>query len=813
MTNKRLLLGFLAASIVLIALLVQAAPTPVERTRFFISPGAPSELKWRLDAADADSAGEIRVTDYWGGESATVPVTVKDGFATAFVSLPAGYYEIEFPATRTRFGLVVQPEVTGAVDPFFAIDSALSWLVGEDDIRDDLIRILKRSGIAMSRERLRWGRANPEAEKYDWEADRKYDTLRKAYESAGVPVLELFHDSPEWPGRIERCYPDDLAGIVPALAEFSRRWGPAWGALEVWNEPDIFFGANLPADQYVAVLKAAAFALRKAGFDRPILGGSYAMSNVDYLDCSAENGMLDAADVVSFHTYAMAGDMERLVTLYRDWLRRYDRPSMPLWITECGRPWPKGTGRPEIGPDANSALDVTMKAIEAKCCGVARHFPFVYPFYEERSNNFGMMGREATPLRSMAAYVYAVQALSRTDYAGDLRLEGVEVDRARVFQGKDGAVVVLYRDESGGEVLFKPPFGVVAANGIDGRALRPDGEGRYSLRDGILYLTVKPEDIADRLLHDTPAMRLWDVAGADAPPRQTVPSPIVLRYQFDGKTPFGSRGYHVKPDVNPKKPFTVRVFNLGQEERSVTLTPRFSTPLGTIQPAGTKGVVVPASGHTDVTWEADFAHAFDEEDAVRVVVAASGDNCGAIPPLSVRFEGDVPLETALARYEHVARFPMDDADIWKHCSSEGTTNRIERTEEGQWRLVSDFGGGGGWTFPNAPMPEGFDGAKYDTVVIRARCREQSNIRLYLWEERDALGYASQSSILPSDGEWHTAVVPYSSFEISSAHRPDPNGKLDPDKVEAITVGLTSHQSRCVLEVSDVFFVGKKRTAR
>ena len=809
--SKTVPFGLLVAlSLVSAVSTASAAPIPVNRTQFFISPETPSELKWRVDEAEAAKVKEIRIVDYWAGERARVPVAVKDGLATASVSLPAGYYELEFVGTDARFGLVVQPEAKEPYDPFFSIDSALSWLVDGDDLRRDLIRILKRSGIPMSRERLRMRSVSPGEGKYDWQADKNYETLRKDYQSAGVEVLELFHDAPEWPGRIERCYPDDLAKLVPALGAFSRRWSPTWGALEVWNEPDIFFGANLPADQYIATIKASAFALRKAGFKRPILGGSYAMSNQDYLNCSAENGMLDVVEVVSFHTYARAKDMERLVTLYRDWLKRYDHPAKPLWITECGRPWPEGKGRPDMGPDANSALDVTMKAIEARSCGIERYFPFVYPYYEERENNFAMMGRGFTPLRSMAAYVFAVRHLSDRDYAGDCRVDDEAIARARVFHGEKDAVVVLYRDQCGGENSVKPPCPVVAAHGIDGRALEPDAEGRFPLRDGILYLTVKPEEIAKHLIADTPAMALWKTANAETPSEVNAPSPIVPRYQYGEKTAFGARGYHVKPDVTPTVPFTVRVFNLGNSARSVELTPAFSNELGAFDPPAAKTVDIPAAGHADVTWTANVSHAFDKEDRVAVVVTAKGADCGTILPLSVDFHGDVPLKTVLARYAKQYRLPVDDRVKWRFCSSKGTTNRMEPTEDGHWRLVTDFGGRGGWTFPNTPMPEEFDGAPYDTLVVRIRCLQKTNVRLFLWEKRDKVGYISQSGILPSDGEWHTAVIPYSTFGISGSHQPDPNGKLDPEKVQALTVGMTSPHSKCTMEVSDVVFVGGKK---
>jgi hypothetical protein len=49
------------------------------------------------------------------------------------------------------------------------------------------------------------------------------------------------------------------------------------------------------------------------------------------------------------------------------------------------------------------------------------YFPFVYPYYEENTSNFGMLDRRATPLRSLASYAQLIRVLARHRYLGDLR--------------------------------------------------------------------------------------------------------------------------------------------------------------------------------------------------------------------------------------------------------------------------------------------------------------------------------------------------------------------------------------------------------
>jgi hypothetical protein len=91
--------------------------------------------------------------------------------------------------------------------------------------------------------------------------------------------------------------------------------------------------------------------------------------------------LLDLIDVFSFHTYDRASNMENIVEIYRNYVADdKGHENMPLWLTECGRPWKKGPGRPPVEQDLESVTDIVMKGIESKCCGIDRYFPFVLPF-------------------------------------------------------------------------------------------------------------------------------------------------------------------------------------------------------------------------------------------------------------------------------------------------------------------------------------------------------------------------------------------------------------------------------------------------
>ena len=227
----------------------------------FIEPDRPATIRWRADRDLPAASIAYTIRDFHDREVGTGTAERPDPRTVAVqVTLAQGYYELELSGVTTRFGVVALPTSAQPPDAFFCIDSALSWLVRDDDLRPGLVRILHRSGIAMSRERLSWGEIQPVRERFDWNGRSGYETVRQLHAEQQVPVLEMFHSATPWSGMVGK-YPDDLIGTAASWREITRRWRSTWGALEVWNEPDIFFGDLLPADQYVALVKTLAYAV------------------------------------------------------------------------------------------------------------------------------------------------------------------------------------------------------------------------------------------------------------------------------------------------------------------------------------------------------------------------------------------------------------------------------------------------------------------------------------------------------------------------------------------------------------------------
>lgn len=765
---------------------------PVNQTQFFLNPGETSTLRWKAPAGVNSVKCEVR--DY---ESRTVlarELTTRDGEVSLPLALPAGFYEATLGADR--FGLVVSPQYQGKVDHFFAIDAALSWLETRSAMRKDLLALLKRSGIGLVRERVSWPAVNPQEGQYDFETGRSFDTLRAEYRRQGLKLLEVFHSAPNW-SKTDNSnpFPQVLPATKTAWQALGNRWGSTWKAIEVWNEPDIDFGGEISADQYLPAVKAVNYALREKKVPSLVGGGVFAYFNPRYIRNAVNNGLLDEVDFVSFHTYAKAPSLERIITDYRTALSPKGKRVLPIWLTESGQAWTSGKERPSTEEDRNSALDITMKSVESRACGIASHFAFVYPFYIEGRHNFGLMGQEVSPLRSMAAYVQAVRALSNKKYVGDLKVASTQ--RARVFAQGDQAVAVLYTESPApkSSVIWKDM--IHRAEGIDGRVLKRTADGKLPLGDGITYVFTSLKALKG-LIPQTAASKLYAVAQKTAPATTTV-SPIILQPVPPAGVQPSKRGYVVEEAGLKNFPLKVRVNNLSPNPVKASLRPEVAGISG----LEAKSVEVPASGTAELLWNVDLQPAFVKTDSLALGIRGTYGTGTPISPLSFEIFSPRDLDTYRRTYPRSERVAIEDSSRW--LSKIGGTGKLQLTspETGGWQMQASFSGGDRWVYPELPLTKAATWAGSTGLVIRGKANASATVRLML-KERSGATYFTPFSIFPADGKWHTTMIQWADLAALPTAPPDANGKLDFGEVTHLVLGMNSRTDENGIEISDLY---------
>ena len=86
---------------------VGAELVPVGVDRFFVAPGEPAVLRWKTESDKPPRAANYSVWNYHEEPVSTgTALPAENGLLQATLTLPVGYYEIEFSESKQRFGIV-----------------------------------------------------------------------------------------------------------------------------------------------------------------------------------------------------------------------------------------------------------------------------------------------------------------------------------------------------------------------------------------------------------------------------------------------------------------------------------------------------------------------------------------------------------------------------------------------------------------------------------------------------------------------------------------------------------------------------------
>ncbi|HBC87337.1 MAG TPA: hypothetical protein DCZ94_10310 [Lentisphaeria bacterium] len=780
---------------------------PVDVGMFFVNPDQESSFRWRVASPGPSDKVPYLINDYCGRKIGEGNAVLNPD-STLFLSrkFPRGYFEINFPEANQTFGIVALEPHAGPADPFFCMDSGLAWLEIRPEKREALVKILARSGIAMSRERLSHGSVNPEKDKWNWEGGvRANETMRRTYLENKVPILEIISAGGKHMEMMKGppYFPQNLVETSLAWTELSRHWQGSWGGVEVFNEPDLVL---IPADQYSTLVKTASFAMNQAQSKLPLVSGVFAtIPPGPFFDTFAANGVLNDTDAVSLHSYDRAPDVEGMFVRYRTWLKALGKESMPLWHTECGWSWKNGPARPPMDQDAISALEISAKAVETKVCGAVRHFPFVYVYYEEGQKNFGMMGREVTPLRSMAGYAVCANFLSGKDYLGDVAGIDKSVKLARVFGDKKSGecVIMLYTGELDPKTVIRLPFEVKKISGIDGRELKAVA-GKIPVPDGLVYAWADLASLGTALKTDTAAARLYAI-GKQPLNQKRVSSPIILQF-LNTQTPqrMSTGKYLVSQDVAKTLPVNVRFHNLSQAE--IKLVPTLQLPAGGKDEAMAQ-VTVPALGTVDVAWKLDASKNLDIADSRMIMVTAKVASEIQPAPLAIPMVMEGNLEEHLKRHGSQKALPITDLNLWS-ANIAGHGKSKFSAENNVWKMDVTFSATmGSWVYPVFTLQNPIDPAVDAGFLIRARIPKSANNVAIMANPNQPDGFW-MSDIFPADGEWHVVYIPFEDMKPGPGHAGMQNTRLNPATWKRIAVGMGTGVKENSLEISHLIIVGK-----
>ncbi len=533
-TMKRRIINSLTISVILIMTTLSLKGEPqLSRTslaQFYPAAGQTFQLKINLKDPGQTGSLKYEIHDYHGKKIKNGTVKINpENILSIGLQLSTGYYEVLLPEMNQAFGIVCLPEHKASPQGFFCIDAGLSWCGWKEEEKKQLVAILTNRGIAAFRERMAWPAIHPSVNQNKFTGSSYSSVRNNVYGNQnGKRILELIQDSPHFLRYLKN---NRFSVNLPASYKFWRQMNRSlcdyWHAFEVWNEP--FFAKGSGADQYVPVLKTISAALNTESTEQTqIYAGCFSPSiPSDYLNICAANGFLDVTDIVSLHLYGQPKATEDIMFFYRNWLKKNNRPGMPLCISESGSPCMTNKYKHPSATEAEkSAIATTMRGIEAFCCGAKSFYAFYLQSHVEGVINWGMTSGNGSPLRSMGTWLYAAQRLGNKKYAGDLKHHDKEIIRARIFSDTTESVVVIYSPKG---KRINLGFNSTRVNGADGRIIDRNSSSFKNI-DGLAYVKLSATQRKKYCQAKTRAMTMYEISQQPQKPkkvRQLIIQPLI----------------------------------------------------------------------------------------------------------------------------------------------------------------------------------------------------------------------------------------------------------------------------------------------
>jgi len=205
----------------------------------------------------------------------------------------------------------------------------------------------KDAGFGFVRMDVAWSAVEKTKGVYDFSA---YDTLLSDLGSANArALLILGYANTLYGGLLQKgtsgLHTDAeqiaFASFAAAAAQHFAHRGVIW---EIWNEPngDFFWQPKANVEEYGAVVKVAAKAIRAADPGATILGGATNMLPQDYIEALLQGGALADVDALSVHPYRVGSPPESAALDYariRALVARYTpsgKAPLPIVCSEWG---------------------------------------------------------------------------------------------------------------------------------------------------------------------------------------------------------------------------------------------------------------------------------------------------------------------------------------------------------------------------------------------------------------------------------------------------------------------------------------------
>ncbi|MBC7330080.1 hypothetical protein H5T88_06950 [bacterium] len=737
--------------------------------------------------------------------------------------LEPGYYILQIEASGE--GIIPNDEEVsfGVINPLpkdfnrkespICLDAGMSWSYAPDEKRLDLACYLcEIAGIGLLRDRLWWGEVEKEEGKYNW---GRYEQSAKAQARHNITVYQIFHDCPVWASidltggrKAGNQPPKDPIYVYRMVNRLVRDLGKYVRYFEVWNEPNIGFFNGRPED-YAAILKAAYLGAKDADPNFGILIGSAAGTPGEFYKRVYENDVGGYFDIYNQHWYGSPEDLFNFIpSSVISQLSKFGLEDKPIWMTEMGmRAYPDENGDfKEIERQQASYL------VRAYTCsfanGISKFFYFYLCEYLEGSVSlWGIVRSDLTPKPTYIALANLIRQLGEAKCIGWKKIDDTYLIAFR--RNKDENVIVAWGKE--GKNITIPAKGPIVD--IVGKVIRKEENKPVPLAIPLSNMPIYIRGLTNREISELqlkPPLPKND--WRPTPDKELNTKRTWLQLEVNpGQPRSGDESEKWGAFIEPGKPFVVRAWvrNYSDKPAFATLT---CQPDDVFSLQGEKEVKIRVKG-----WESGY------HDFVLIgqnIVQGQEMGVSVLMETSNHLEkGRVYLQsrTSDVKAKEESLIMDGDCDINQIIPNNSPTTEVEIRKDEQVKLgekasikigAKIVGRGDAWVFPHIVLPEDLDLSKFKGLEICSYVPEgkerNAGLLVQLIEEGGGTWMIGGMRSLREDG-WKRDVVIFSSARPTQ-WGPDPDGKLELEKVRKIMIGWGGYSGEIGENIE--FWLGK-----